>query len=176
MNINKLLTDSEIQSILLSKGFKLKEQKDGTMALNSYVLPAIKEIISTINLRVYVKDIYKAEEIVSSLDVERSFKKLLDEGNYDSTKWKANDNNELVYVGTGDHLVIDDGVLEFKVKDKSSVHLRFDSWHLMTLYSQDFSAEFKHPQNPFSSPIDDLEKDALRIFETMILYKVSTHD
>lgn len=172
MNINKLVSDRVIQDILLSNGFKLKQQEDGTMTLNSYVIPAVREVINTINLRSHIQNIDIAEEVISSMNVEESFNKLLVDVSYDTSKWLLNDNKELVYIANGDVLTFDDGALELKIRDKSSVHLRFDSWHMMDLYNYHLTNDNIVLTDEFMIQLDQLEKDVLRIFETMIINKV----
>ena len=131
MNANNLIKDKDIQDILLANGFKLKEQEDGSMALNSYVIPAVRKVIDLLDLRNYITSADEAEEVLSQMDIVSSFLKLIKEGNYDSSKWIANE-DELVYIATGDILLIEEDTLALIVKDKSSVHLRFDPWHLFS--------------------------------------------
>lgn len=170
MNINKLLQDQDIQDILLANSFKLKEQEDGTMALNSYVIPAVRKVIDLLDLRSYITSADEAEEVLSKIDIVSSFLKLINEGNYDSSKWIANE-DELVYIATGDILLIEEDTLALTVKDKSSVHLRFDPWHLNELYNTSALDEDASETDAFITQIKQLDRDTLRLFETMILNK-----
>lgn len=175
MNINSLIQDQDIQDILLANSFKLKEQEDGSMALNSYVIPAVRKVIDLLDLRSYINTGDCSEEILSQMDVEQSFLKLIKEGNYDSSKWIANE-DELIYITTGDILLMEEDTLVLAVKDKSSVHLRFDPWHLEELYSTGALEVDSSETDPFIKEIKQLERDTLRVFETIILNKDNTNE
>lgn len=170
MNINSLIQDQDIQDILLANSFKLKEQEDGSMSLNSYVIPAVRKVIDLLDLRNYITSADEAEEVLSQMDIVSSFLKLIKEGNYDSSKWIANE-DELVYIATGDILLIEEDTLALTVKDKSSVHLRFDPWHLNELYNPSAENEDAWETDDFITQIKQLDRDTLRLFETMILNK-----
>jgi len=50
--VQSAVIDAEIERIALSNGFKLKEQSDGTMALNSYVFDFARAVIAAASLPV----------------------------------------------------------------------------------------------------------------------------
>ena len=175
MNANNLIKDKDIQDILLANSFKLKEQEDGSMALNSYVIPAVRKVIDLLDLRNYITSADEAEEVLSQMDIVSSFLNLINEGNYDSSKWIANE-DELVYIATGDILLIEDDTLALTVKDKSSAHLRFDSWHLNELYNTSALDEDTTETDHFITEIKQLGRDTLRLFETMILNKGTANE
>ena len=170
MNANNLIKDKDIQEVLLANGFKLKEQEDGTKALNGYCIPAVRKVIDLLDLRNSLTSAERIEEVLSQMDIVQSFLKLINEGNYDSSKWIANE-DELVYIATGDILLIEEDTLALTVKDKSSVHLRFDPWHLNELYNRSALDEDASEADAFVTQIKQLDRDTLRLFETMILNK-----
>lgn len=64
------LTDSEITDIALANGFKLKEQPDGSMALNPYVITCIKAVVRANDVKRKPKGfIQKVRYIASTLRI-----------------------------------------------------------------------------------------------------------
>lgn len=172
MNANNLIKDKDIQEVLLANGFKLKEQEDGTKALNGYCIPAVRKVIDLLDLRNSLTSAERIEEVLSQMDIVQSFLKLIKEGNYDVSKWIAKE-DELIYLTTGDRLVIEGYSLALTVKDKTSVHMRLDSWHMMELYNIGALNEDTTATDSFIITLKQLDRDTLRLFETIILNKVS---
>ena len=64
------LTDDEVTTIALANGFKLKEQSDGTMALNPYVITCIKTAVKANDVKRKPKEfIQKVRYIASTLRI-----------------------------------------------------------------------------------------------------------
>ena len=71
-----LLSDEEIEQIFLSNGFKKKEQADGTLALNDYVLTAAKALLEVQRKRLNLFD--PMEEMMALIGAGATLQEVVD--------------------------------------------------------------------------------------------------